>query len=73
MEYITLITTEKVKSAVIAKYGKIVDKKSLSYTIEIAAENQASKISKIMEELPIEDIDIAHVPLEEIVADMFTK
>ncbi len=72
-KYLTLILTEEVAKKSIEKFGKIVDHKPLSYTIEISKVKQAKIISKIMEDLPIDDIDIIHVPLEEIIGDMFTS
>ena len=57
----------------VKKYGKIVEKRPSSYTIEIEAGKQPEIINAIMQNLPIEDIDITHVPLEEIIADMFNS
>lgn len=71
-KYMTLILTEKINKKIIGQYGKIIDSKPLSFTLEIASADQPKIISELMEKLPIEDIDIVHVPLEEIIADMFT-
>jgi ABC-2 type transport system ATP-binding protein len=72
-KYVTLILTEKVTAEEIKKYGKIIERKPLSFTLEIKSEDQARIIASIMESLPVDDIDIVHVPLEEIIADMFTS
>jgi len=40
-KYLTLVLTETVTSKVIEKFGKIVDKKPLSYTIEISKSGQS--------------------------------
>ncbi len=72
-KYLTLILTDEVSKKEVEKFGKIVEKKALSYTIEIAKKDQAKMISKMMEDLPIDDIDIVHVPLEEMVGDLFSK
>jgi ABC-2 type transport system ATP-binding protein len=71
-KYLTLILTEDVKTQEVRKYGKIIDAKPLTFTIEIAANRQAEIISEMMAKLPVDDIDIVHIPLEEIIADMFT-
>ncbi|EKD53605.1 MAG: hypothetical protein ACD_61C00007G0015 [uncultured bacterium] len=71
-KYLTLILTEDVAEDVIKKYGEIIEKKHFKYTIEVAKSEQSKIIAKVMEELPIDDIDIVHVPLEEIIGDMFT-
>ncbi len=72
-KYLTLVFKEEVDEEEVAKYGKIVDKKPLTFTIEVAGEDQAKVIAAVGEKLPIEDIDITHVPLDEIMADMFKK
>ena len=72
-KYLTLILTEEVKRKEIEKYGKIIDRKPLTFTIEVLSQNQSKIISEITEKLPIDDIDIVHVPLEEIIADMFNS
>jgi len=72
-KYLTLVLTEEVPETKILKYGKIIDKKPLTVTIEISKDRQSEVISEIMEALPIDDIDIVHVPLEEIIGNMFTK
>lgn len=72
-KYLTLILTEEVSQERVARFGTIVDQKPLSYTIEISKAKQAQIISEIMDQLPLDDIDIVHVPLEEIIGDMFTN
>jgi len=72
-KYLTLIFTEEVAQEEVEKYGKVIDKKPLTYTIEVAGDEQAKVIAAVSENLPIDDIDITHVPLDEIMADMFGK
>lgn len=72
-KYLTLIFTEDVAEEAVAKFGKIIDRKPLTYTIEVAGENQTKVIAQVSEKLPIDDIDITHVPLDEIMADMFRR
>lgn len=72
-KYLTLMLTEDVNSSEIKKYGKIIERKPLSYTIEVSPTDQPKIIAEITEKLPIDDIDIIHVPLEEIVSDLFKR
>jgi len=72
-KYLTITLTEAVAKKEIKKYGEVVDHKPLSYTIEISKAKQAQTIAKIMEKLPVDDIDIIHTPLEEIISDIFKK
>lgn len=71
-KYITFIFTEAVDEKALLKLGKIIDRKSaLSYTLEIESTKQGEVISSALKNLPVDDIDIVHVPLEEIIANMF--
>lgn len=72
-KYLTLLFKEKVSEEEVAKYGRIIDNKQLAYTIEVAGEDQAEVIAAVSEKMPIDDIDITHVPLDEIMADMFKR
>jgi len=72
-KYLTLIFTEEVAEEVVEKYGRVIDKKPLAYTIEVAGKDQPKVIAEVSEKLPIDDIDITHVPLDEIMADMFKR
>ncbi len=72
-KYLTLILSEEVIRKDIEKYGKIIDRKPLTFTIQISSHDQSKIIAEITEKLPIDDIDIVHVPLEEIIADMFNS
>lgn len=72
-KYLTLILAEEVSSSEVEKLGKIIESKPLSYTIEVSSTDQSRIIAEITEKLPVEDIDIVHVPLEEIVSDLFNK
>lgn len=72
-KYLTLVLSEEVKRKEIEKYGKVIERKPLTFTIEVSSENQSKIIANISEKLPIDDIDIVHVPLEEIIADMFRQ
>lgn len=72
-KYLTVILTEEINKAEIEKYGKIVDKRPLSFTIEVGKKDQAKVISTMMEKLPVDDVDIVHVPLEEMVGDLFKR
>lgn len=72
-KYLTVIFTEEISRKKIEKFGKVVEEKDLSFTLEISKDNQAKTISKIMDELPVDDIDIIHAPLEEIIGDMFSR
>lgn len=72
-KYLTIILASEVDRAEIEKFGKIVASKKGEYTIEIESSKQAEILGKITEKLPIEDIDIEKVPLEEILADIFDR
>ena len=70
-KYLTLIFKEEINKSKLEKYGKIIEQKPLTYTIEIQGDQQAKVIAAISENFPIDDIDITRVPLDEIMTDMF--
>lgn len=72
-KYLTLVFKEEVAEEEVVKYGRIIDKKPLTYTIEVVGKDQGKVIAEVSEKLPIDDIDITHVPLDEIMADMFKR
>ena len=72
-KYITFVFKEPISGNKLEKFGKIIDKKILSYKFEIPSEDQSKLIAQITENFPVDDIDITHVPLDEIMTDMFKK
>jgi ABC-2 type transport system ATP-binding protein len=70
-KYITFIFKEPILEKKLKSYGKIIDRKILSYKFEIPAGDQSKVIAQITEKFPVDDIDITHVPLDEIMTDMF--
>jgi ABC-2 type transport system ATP-binding protein len=70
-KYITFIFKEPVNEKMLGKYGKIIDSKVLSFKFEIPATDQTKLITEITEKFPVDDIDITHVPLDEIMTSMF--
>jgi len=72
-KYLTLVFKEEVEQERVEQFGRVIDKKPLTYTIEVAGKDQAKVLAEVSEKLPIDDIDITHVPLDEIMADMFRR
>lgn len=72
-KYLTLVFKEEVEQERVEQFGRVIDKKPLTYTIEVAGKDQAKVLAEVSEKLPIDDIDITHVPLDEIMADMFKR
>lgn len=70
-KYFDVILKKQVDREKVEKFGKIVSSHNLSYTLEVSREKQGETISKIISELPVEDIDIKPVPLDEIIEDLF--
>ena len=70
-KYVTFIFKDVVDQKLLEKYGKIIDKKTLSYKFEVPAKNQSKIIAQITESFEVDDIDITHVPLDEIMTGMF--
>jgi ABC-2 type transport system ATP-binding protein len=70
-KYVTFVFSKEVKKEEMEKYGDIIEAKGYSYTLEIETKKQAGTIAEVSERYVVDDIDIIHVPLEEIIADLF--
>lgn len=70
---IKLIFLKEVNRGDLEKYGKIVEYEPLSVTLEVSREKTKEIASQILRDLPIDDLDIAEVPIETIVRKIFEK
>ena len=70
-KYFDVILKKKISKQKLEKFGKVISTHNFSYTLEIPREKQGKVISQIISKLPVEDIDIKPVPLDEIIEDLF--
>jgi len=60
--------TERLKS-----FGEIIEQNDVSVALRVKRERVISVCKALLEELPVTDIDIQEVPIEEIVRKLFTR
>lgn len=55
------------------KYGKVISSSELQASIEVPRENTSAVAAKLLQELPVDDISIAEVDVEEVIRELFTR
>jgi len=68
---ITLVFLQEVRSEQLEQFGKVLKFEPLKATIELSRENVSDVASKVLQELPVDDLDIAETPIEEVVREIF--
>jgi len=74
-KYLKLIFNNKIKKSDLYKYGEIIDfeQNGLKATVSVARENHTKAAASILENLPVDDLDISEVDLEDIVSKIFQE
>lgn len=70
---ITLVFTDPTERSSLEKYGTILSYSPLKVTFEIPRTDVRKIASFMLLQLPVEDIDIAEVPIEEVIRHVFAK
>ena len=60
-------------SGKLAKYGEIVEETSAHVTLKVKRDRVISVCKALLDELPVSDIDIQEVPIEEIIRKIFAR
>ena len=68
---ITLVFDKAVKRELVDKYGKVLDFDPLKVTFEINREDIPKVASKLLKDLPVDDLDIQETPIEDIIERVF--
>lgn len=68
---ITLVFLSEVEKQKLKEYGKIVEYDPLKVTFEVPRKNVSEVASKMLKDLPVDDVDIAETPIEEIIRQIF--
>lgn len=72
-KYVKLDFEKVVHKKDLLKYGDVIESTPYQANLAIPKENNIKIISEILSELPIDNIDIQDVPLEEIIIKIFKK
>jgi ABC-2 type transport system ATP-binding protein len=68
---ITLIFLKEVSKERLEKYGKIIEHEPLKAVFEIPRSEVRRTAARMLRNLPIDDLDIAEIPIEEIIRQVF--
>ncbi|MCA9392241.1 ABC transporter ATP-binding protein [candidate division WWE3 bacterium] len=68
---ITFVFDKEVDKADLTQYGKVTDFQQLKATIEVPRDQIKDVASRMLQELPVDDLDIAEIPIEEIIRQVF--
>ena len=70
---IKLIFLKKIKEDDVKKYGRIISFDPLEVILEVPRNATKEIASRVLRELPVDDLDIAEVPIEDIIRQVFEK
>lgn len=70
---IRLAFSESVEAADVDGFGKVVERDDASALIEVPRESVASATAAMLAKLPVVDVSIEEVEIDEIIRDLFTK
>ena len=70
---IRLSLSENVSADEIAKYGKLIGEASDTAVVEVAQKNTASATAAMLQYLPVSDVSIEQVDIEEVIRSLFTE
>ncbi|MBP7859911.1 ATP-binding cassette domain-containing protein, partial [Patescibacteria group bacterium] len=68
---ITLVFLRPQKKEALEKYGKITEFEELKVTFEVPRKQVRETASKLLKDFPVDDVDIAETPIEEIIREVF--
>jgi ABC-2 type transport system ATP-binding protein len=60
-------------AANLARYGEVVEKNSGSITLKVKRDHVISVCKSLLDELPVTDIDIEEVPIEDVIRQIFAR
>ena len=68
---ITLVFLKEVDRNKLEKYGKLVEFEPLKARFEVEREKVPEMAGKLLKNFPVDDVDIAETPIEEIIRQVF--
>lgn len=68
---INLVFSKEVRKEVLEQYGKVLYYEPLRVSIEVSRSATREVASKVLRDLPVDDLDIAETPIEEIIGEIF--
>ena len=73
MVTIHLASTAKVERSALEPYGEVVEQHELAVKLKVKRERVITACKELLDRLPVQDIDIEEVPIEEIIRKIFAR
>ena len=70
---VRLSFSSPVESSALVRYGKVVMGEDMSAVIEVSRADTASVMSAVLQALPVTDVAIEEVDIEDVIRDLFTR
>jgi hypothetical protein len=65
--------THCVEQENLARYGKVTEKTATSITLKVKRDRVIPVCKSLLDELPVTDIDIQEVPIEDVIRQIFAR
>ena len=70
---IQLGDTAAIDESQLARLGEVVEKSQFSLKLKVKRDRVTSTCKQLLDTLPVQDIDIKEVPIEEIIRQIFAR
>jgi ABC-2 type transport system ATP-binding protein len=70
---IQLESRAELESKFLAHFGDVIEKNELGFKLKVKRDRVISVCKELLDKLPVSDIDIQEVPIEEIIRKLFTR
>ena len=70
---IQFATATRLEDAALARFGEVVEKSDLQLKLKVKRDRVITACKELLDTLPVQDIDIQEVPIEEIIRKIFAR
>lgn len=70
---IQFASATRLEESALARFGEVVEKSDLSLKLKVKRDRVISACKELLDTLPVQDIDIQEVPIEEIIRKIFAR
>jgi ABC-2 type transport system ATP-binding protein len=70
---IQFASATKLEESAVARFGEVVERSDLALKLKVKRERVISACKELLDTLPVQDIDIQEVPIEEIIRRIFAR
>jgi ABC-2 type transport system ATP-binding protein len=66
-------SAENISQANLNRYGELVERKNDAFTVKVKRDRVIATCKSLLDELPVKDIDIQEVPIEDVIREIFKR